>query len=98
MEIFFVLFIIFAVLSALGSLAGWVFVIWLAKKAVTAAVGNLDSLLPQITAQLHAYRSMPPAQRGNKNQEIVAMMLKAQQQMRQINDVHRARYEAKVGE
>jgi hypothetical protein len=90
--------VVFSVLSVLGTVAWWVFVFWAGKKALTAMVGSLDSLLPQIEAQLQAYRNLPPAQRAGQEQQIVAMMFKMNQQMRQIESLHRSRYEARAGE
>jgi hypothetical protein len=86
------------ILGGLGSIAWWVFVIWLGSKVWRAAASQLDGLLPQIEAQLRTYQYLPPSQRAGQDAQIAAMMFKLNQGMRQIDSVHRARYEARVGE
>jgi len=90
--------IVLVVLGALGSVAWWVFVIWAGAQVFRAATSQLDGLLPQLETQLRSYQNLPPTQRAGRDAQIAAMMFKAQNEMRNIDALHRARYETRVGE
>lgn len=84
------------VFSVVASVARRGFHSWTSQ--ITGAASQLDTLLPQIEAQLRNYQNLPAAQRMGQNPQLAAMLLKAQNEMRQIDALHKARYETRVGD
>lgn len=102
MDIFIILAIGGVVLSAIGGLIWWVIVFLFVKKAV-GAVGpvrhDLDYILPNIEALLRQAASTPTGQLPlNQQTEVMNMFMQAQNQMNQLDGLHRQRYENRVGE
>ena len=91
---FIVILIIGGVVSVAGFIIWIVFFVWLAKSAFKQAESQLGQLLPQIDQMLKAADQMSPQQ---KNQ-IAQMLMQANTQMGQLNDLSRQRYENRVGE
>jgi hypothetical protein len=81
-SLFFGLIFFALIISAIGSVVWWVAVIWVGKKVFDAAARDMDGLLPQIESQIRSYQNLPPGQRAAQNGQIMAMMLKANNQMR----------------
>jgi hypothetical protein len=94
------LMIIVAVLIGVGSWLFWFAIVFLMGRAAwRAAQHQLDNVLPDLEKSLRqmpqgGFQQLSPMQQ----QQMLAMMLKAQNQMRQLNDLSRQRYEARVGE
>jgi hypothetical protein len=94
---FITLFMVIAVLGALGTIAWWVFVFLIAKNAFTALTRDLDRAFPDLQRQIRAYQTM--AQRNPQAQAlIVSKLSQAWQQMGQLDSLHRQRYEVRAGE
>jgi hypothetical protein len=95
---FVALIVIVGVLSALGSLAWWIFVVLLARKALSSAQTDMDQLFGQLAQQIHSVSSLPARNRTAHKSDIAAMMLRAQSQMRQMESLDRQRYETRMGD
>jgi hypothetical protein len=99
MDIFPIIVIIGVVLSAIGGTIWWVIVFLFVKTAVGSAQHNLDNLLPNIEATLRQAAGTPTGQLPlNQQTEVMNMFLQAQNQMNQLDGLHRRRYENRVGE
>ena len=96
-SIIIVLGIIGVVVSVLGWVIWLVFFVWLARMAIGAAERNLNQLFPDIERMLGQvpqgrFDQMNPQQQA----QINSMLLQAQNQFHQLDDLSRQRYETKV--
>ena len=99
MDIFIVLAIGGVVLSAIGGLIWWVIAFLFVKSAVGSAQHDIDNILPNIEAILRQAANTPTGQLPLIQQtEVMNMFLQAQNQMSQLDGLHRQRYENRVGE
>lgn len=91
--------IIGGVLSAIGGAIWWVIVFIFAKSAVRSAQQDLDRLLPNIERMLRQAAHTPSRQLDSQQQaQLMNMMMQAQNQMHQLDGLHRQRYDLRVGE
>jgi hypothetical protein len=95
---FIALIVIAGVISALGSLVWWVFVVLLARKALSSAHTDIDQLFAGLAQQIRTVSSLPQGNRVAHQPEIAAMMLRANAQMRQLQSLDRQRYETRMGD
>ena len=95
---FITIIVVIAVIGAIGSIAWWVFLIWAGAKLFSAATRDLDRVFPQVEAALRQYQKMPAGQRPANDPRIAALMMQMNRGLRDIDAVHRARYETRVGE
>jgi hypothetical protein len=99
MDFFFWLIILGVVLSAIGGLIWWIIVFFFVKSAVGIAQRELDRLLPDIEMMLQQASHSPSGRFGaHQKSNLVSMMLQAQNQVQQLNGLHRQRYENRVGD
>lgn len=99
MDIILWIIIIGAMLSALCGVIWWIIVFFSVNSAATSAQRDLDRLLPNIEYMLRqapntSYGQLNPHQQA----KLVNMMMKAQNQMHQLEGLHRQHYENRVGE
>jgi hypothetical protein len=88
-----------AVLSAIGGIIWWVIVFFFIKSAVSSAQRDLDRLLPNIERMLRQATNTSTGQPDSQQQaQLMNMMMQAQNQMHQLDDLHRQRYENRVGD
>jgi hypothetical protein len=87
-----------AVVSAIGGIIWWVIVFFIIKSGVRLAQQNLDQLLPDIERMLRQTTNSLTGQLDSQQQALVVnMMMRAQNNMHQLDDLHRQRYEIRVG-
>lgn len=98
MDIFFWVIVIAVVLSAVGGVIWWLVVILVVGAAVRQAQRNLNSLLPEIERMLQQAQNMSPGQLKLHEGEIVSKLMQARSQMSDLDGIHRARYENRMGE
>jgi len=99
MDFVFWLVILGVVLSAIGGIIWWVIVFFFIKSAVSSAQRDLDRLLPNIERMLTQATNTPSGQLGSQQQaQLMNMMTQAQNQMHQLDDLHRQRYETRAGD
>jgi predicted PurR-regulated permease PerM len=98
MDFLFVMIILSAVLGAVGYAAWFIFFVWLAKKAYSATQRDLDRMLPNLEQLIRTYSNLPPAQQQQQQMQIMNMMMQANSQMRQLQDIQRQRYDLRIGE
>jgi hypothetical protein len=104
---FFTLMFIVVVLSVIGGILWWVFVIWLGVKAFKAISQQMDSdlaqlnrLIQQAAAQQASTGGQPGAGRQNVSpalaQQIALRMSEAQRQLNQMDSLRRQSYETRM--
>lgn len=92
-----VIFIIAGVvISVVGGILWWLFVIFIVGSAMRAAQRNLEANLRQLDAMIRQ------AQQGKLDpkmqQQIMSQWMVARSQMGQLDDIHRQRYDTRMGE
>jgi len=98
MDILFVMIIVSAVLGVLGYAAWFFFFVWLAKKTFSAVQRDLDRMLPNLEQLIRSYSNLPADQQAQLKMQIMNMMMQANNQMRNMQDLNRQRYEVRMGE
>lgn len=99
MDLIIWLIIVGAVLSAFGGIIWWVIVFFFIKSAVSSAQRDLDRLLPGIERMLRQSTDTSGGQLDSQQQaQLINMMMQAQNQMQQLDGLHRQRYETRVGD
>jgi hypothetical protein len=89
-----IILIIGGLVSVAGAVIWVVFFVWLAKSAFKQAESQLNQLLPQIDQMLRVSGQMSPQQKS----QISQMLMQANTQMGQLNDLSRQRYETRMGD
>ena len=96
---FFVWFIIIVVaLSVIGGVLRWVFVFLSIRSAVRQTQVDLNSLLPEIQQMLEQAQRMPANQLNFQPSELSEKIMQANRELRDLDDLQKAKYDAKVGE
>jgi predicted PurR-regulated permease PerM len=96
---FFDIFIVLAIVcGVIGTIAWYVFFVWVVKKAITTAQQNLNQMLPNIEQLIQSYSQLPPHVRGQQQMNIMNMINQANTQLGQLNDIQRQRYDLRVSE
>ena len=98
MDFLFIMVILSAVLGAVGYAAWFIFFVWLAKKAYSAAQRDLDRVLPNLEQLIRSYSRLPVNQQGQQKMQIMNMLMQANSQMHQLQGLHRQRYDLRVSE
>lgn len=98
MDALFWLIIVSSLLGIFGYLAWFFFFVWLAKKAFSGVQRDLDRMLPNLEQLIHAYSNLPENEQAQQKVQIMNMMMRANIQMRQLQDIQRQRYDLRVGE
>jgi hypothetical protein len=92
------LIVIGAVLSAFGSLVWWIFVILVARKAVSSSASEMEQLFKRMAQEIQSVSHLPRSERAAHQPDIAALMLRANTQMRQLDNLARQRYETRMGD
>ena len=98
MDFLFIMVILSAVLGAVGYAAWFIFFVWFAKKAYSAAQRDLDRVLPNLEQLIRSYSRLPVNQQGQQKMQIMNMLMQANSQMHQRQGLHRQRYDLRVSE
>lgn len=98
MDLIYVMLIVSAVLGVIGSVAWFVFYVWLAKKVISVVQRDLDQLIPNLEQLLKSYSNLPANKQTQQKTQIMNMMMQANSQMRQMQDIQRQKYEVRMGE
>jgi ElaB/YqjD/DUF883 family membrane-anchored ribosome-binding protein len=75
-----------------------VFFVWLAKKSLSGAQRDLNRILPNLEQLICSYSTLPPGQQMQQRMEIMNMLTQANNQMRNLQDIHRQRYDLRMSE
>ena len=98
MDIFFWI-MVFGAISVIGGVLWWVFFFIMISSAARSAQQNLNQLLPNLEQQLRqANRAGSGHMNAGQQAQIMQMLMQAQNQMHQLDGIHRMRYENKVGD
>jgi hypothetical protein len=92
------IFFFFIIVPLLGWIAWWVLAIWLARKFVSRAGGDLERMFSTLNQQLTGLSSVPPNQRAAREAQIAAMFGRANIQLRQLDALNRERYDLRASE
>jgi hypothetical protein len=95
---FMVIIVVVAVLSALGSVLWWVFVIWFGVKAWQSIAKQLDAQALDVNKLIQKAAATSGPRRSGLENQISLKMLDFQRQMRDLDNLHRQRYELKASE
>jgi hypothetical protein len=99
MDLMLLFVIIGVVLSAIGGIIWWVIVFFFIGSAVRSVQRDLDRVLPNIELMLSQAADTPSGQLNSQQKaQIVNMMMRAQNQMGQLDGIYRQRYETRVGD
>jgi hypothetical protein len=90
--------IICAVLGALGYAARFFFFVWPMKKTFSVVQRDLDRMLPNLEQRTRSHSNLPANQQAQQKMQIMNMMIQANNQMRNLQDLNRQRYEVRMGE
>ena len=97
------LFVALIVISVIVTVCGWLFWIavmfFIARAAMRGARAGLDQLMPELERMLGqlpngGFQQLDP----QRQQQLVGMLMQAQNQMAQMNNLSRQRYETRVGD
>lgn len=97
---FIIAVIAIGVVITIGSWLLWfAFMIFAARTAVRGVQRGLEQLVPDLERMLSqipqgGFNQMPP----QRQQHLLAMLMQAQTQMSQLNNLSKARYENRVGD
>ncbi len=97
MDIFYWIMIL-GVVSMVGGVLWWVFFFFAVTSAARSAQHNLNQLLPSLEQQLRRINTAPGHINASQQANIMQMLMQAQNQMHQLDGIHRMRYENRVGE
>ena len=95
---FFFWMVVFGGLSMIGGIAWCVFILSSVFSVSRSAEQNLNQLLPNLEQQLRQANYIKPVNmRASQQAQILQMIMQTQNQMHQLDDIHRMRYENRVG-
>jgi TolA-binding protein len=95
---FFFWIIVLSVISMIGGVLWWVFFFVAVTTSVRNVQQNLNQLLPSLEQQLRQANAAPGQINASQQANILQMLMQAQNQMHQLDGIHRMRYENRVGD
>jgi hypothetical protein len=95
---FIIILIVLAILSVVGSVLWWVAIIWLGVTAWRRIAKRLDAEAIDLNKLIQQAAMASGPQRTGLEGQVSLKMLDFQRQMRDLDNLHRQRYELKAAE